>query len=50
MTTATTDANGDYSALDLAAGNYTISASKGGYSVNPLNQKATVTCDSRVRH
>ena len=44
-TTRTTDASGNYSALNLAAGIYTISASKVGYAMNPFNQKATVTCE-----
>jgi hypothetical protein len=47
-TTRTTDINGNYSALDLAAGEYTISAGKGGYAMNPFNQKTTVTCDVRT--
>jgi hypothetical protein len=47
-TTTTTDANGNYSALGLAAGGYTISGSKGGYAMNPFNQKTTVTCDVRT--
>jgi hypothetical protein len=47
-TTRTTDVNGNYSALDLAAGEYTISAGKGGYAMNPFNQKTTVTCDVRT--
>ena len=44
-TTRTTDTNGNYSALGLAAGTYTISASLAGYSMNPLNQKATTMCE-----
>lgn len=47
-TTTSTDANGNYSALGLAAGIYTISAVKSGFSMNPLNQKATVTCDVKT--
>jgi len=47
-TTVLTDASGNYSALGLAAGTYTISASKGGYAMNPFNQKTTVTCDVRT--
>jgi hypothetical protein len=47
-TTRLTDTNGNYSALGLAAGTYTISASLAGYSMNPLNQKATVTCDVKT--
>jgi len=47
-TTTITDTNGNYSALGLAAGTYTISAAKGGYAMNPLNQKSTVTCDVRT--
>jgi hypothetical protein len=48
VTTRTTDANGDYSALGLDPGAYTISATLAGYSMNPINQKATVTCDMRT--
>ncbi len=44
-TTRTTDANGNYSALGLDAGTYTISAGHTGYSMNPLNQKATTACE-----
>jgi hypothetical protein len=44
-TTTTTDANGDYAALGIAAGTYTVSASLAGYAVNPLNQKATTACE-----
>lgn len=47
-TTTITDANGYYSALGLAAGTYTISAARGGYAMNPLNQKSTVMCDVRT--
>ena len=47
-TTRITDVVGNYSAVGLAAGTYTISASKAGYAMNPLNQKATVTCDVRT--
>ena len=47
-TTSVTDASGNYSALGLAAGTYTISAGLAGYSMNPLNQKATVTCDVKT--
>jgi len=47
-TTTTTDANGVYSAVGLAAGTYTVSASKTDYAFNPLNQKATVMCDMKT--